>query len=52
MAVAFEGNSYTLAMIAGEGGYIQYTNSSGNSVVVNSSAFIPVEYDSLTTIRH
>ena len=50
MAVAFEGNSYTLAMIAGEGGYIQYTNSSGNSVVVNSSAFIPVEYDSTHTI--
>ncbi|KPA19103.1 secreted protein containing PKD domain protein [Candidatus Magnetomorum sp. HK-1] len=50
MAVAFEGNTYTLAMIAGDGGYIQYTNSSGNSVVVNDSAFIAVEYDSTQSI--
>lgn len=51
MAVAFEGNSYTLAMIAGDGGYIQYTNSSGVPVVVNNEAFIAVDYNGSKTIK-
>jgi len=51
MAVAFEGNSYTLAMSAGSGGYIEYTNSSGNPVVVNGSAFIAVDYNGSKTIK-
>jgi len=51
LTAAFEGNAYTLAMLAGDGGYIRYTNDSGNWVEVHSSASIPVAYKSSRTIE-
>ncbi|MBF0450539.1 MAG: tandem-95 repeat protein [Candidatus Magnetomorum sp.] len=51
MAVAFEGNTYTLAMITGDGGYIKYTNASGAPVVVNNTAYIAVAYNGSQTVE-
>lgn len=51
LSASFDGNSYTLGMIAGEGGYISYTDNSGAWIDVHNSAFIPVAYKSSRSIK-
>ena len=51
LTASFEGNSYTLGMIAGNGGYISYTDNSGQWIQVHNNAFIPVAYKSSRTIK-
>ena len=51
LTTSFDGNTYTLGMIAGEGGYISYTDNSGNWIKVHNNAFISVAYKSSRTIK-
>ena len=51
LTATFDGNAYTLGMIAGAGGYISYTDNSGNWIDIHSNAFIPVPYKSSRTIK-
>jgi len=50
LTATFDGNAYTLGMIAEDGGYISYTDSSGEHKVY-TRAFIPVAYNSSRTIK-
>ena len=51
LTTSFDGNSYTLGMIAGDGGYISYTDNSGNWIDVHTYATIPVAYKGSRTIK-
>lgn len=51
LTALFDGNSYTLGMIAGDGGYIRYTDNTGQWIEVHDNAFIPVAFKSSRTIE-
>jgi PKD repeat protein len=51
LTALFDGNSYTMGMIAGDGGYIKYTDNTGQWIEVHDHAFIPVAYKSSRTIE-